>query len=98
MHVDGVRTFYRRVAGRGPPAVFVHGNPTHSEDWLPFLERSTARRSRSTCPGWGVQRAPAAGRFDYSMHGLGRFLERFLDALGIERARARRPRLGRGRR
>jgi pimeloyl-ACP methyl ester carboxylesterase len=34
-------------------------------------------------PGWGFSEAPEPGRFDYSMDGLGNFVGRFLDCLGI---------------
>jgi pimeloyl-ACP methyl ester carboxylesterase len=80
--VDGARTFLRRVPGEGPPVVFVHGNPTHSEDWLPFLSRIEAPAIAPDLPGWGLSERPRA--FDYSMHGLAVFLERFLAELGIE--------------
>jgi pimeloyl-ACP methyl ester carboxylesterase len=79
--VDGVRTFYRRVAGEGPPVVFVHGNPSHSEDWLPFLQRIDRPALALDLPGWGRSERPA--RFDYSMHGLAAFFERFLDQVGV---------------
>ncbi len=83
VHVDGVRTFYRQGAGDGPPALFVHGNPTHSEDWLPFLHAVDGPAVALDLPGWGFSETPDRDRFDYSMHGLGRFLERFLDQLEI---------------
>jgi len=81
-YVDGVRTFYRRVGGEGPPVVFVHGHPTHSEDWLPFLERLDAPALAPDLPGWGYSERPEG--FDYSMHGLARFVGRFLDRLEVE--------------
>lgn len=81
IRVDGVRTFYRRVGGEGPPAVFVHGHPTHSGDWLGFLERLEGPAVALDLPGWGFTERPAG--FDYSMHGLGRFVGRFLDRLGL---------------
>lgn len=84
VRVDGVRTFCRRVPGDGPPTLFVHGNPTHSEDWLPFLERIEGPALALDLPGWGFSERPPAERFDYSMSGLGLFVERFLDALGVE--------------
>jgi pimeloyl-ACP methyl ester carboxylesterase len=84
VHVDGVRVFYRLVAGEGAPAVFVHGSPTHSEDWLPFLERVEGPAVALDLPGWGFSERPEASRFDYSLEGLGAFFERFLDALRIE--------------
>lgn len=78
--LDGIRVFYRRVPGAGTPAVYCHGNPTHGEDWLPFMERGGPAVAIDM-PGWGRSDRPA--RFDYSMHGLSAFLERCLDELGV---------------
>jgi pimeloyl-ACP methyl ester carboxylesterase len=85
--VDGVSTFFRRVGAGGPPVVFVHGNPTHSEDWQPFLERlvGTDRAALAfDLPGWGRSARPSPSEFDYSMEGLGRFVRRFLQRLAVE--------------
>lgn len=84
LRVDGVEAFYRRVPGPGTPTVYCHGNPTHSEDWLPFLERGEAAIAIDM-PGWGRSDRPDPARFDYSMYGLSVFLERCLDELGVER-------------
>ena len=84
MRVDGVEAFYRRVPGEGTPVVYCHGNPTHSEDWLPFLERGGAAIAIDM-PGWGRSDRPDPARFDYSMFGLSAFLERCLEQLGVER-------------
>jgi pimeloyl-ACP methyl ester carboxylesterase len=87
VEVDGVSTFFRRIAGDGPPAVFVHGNPTHSEDWMPILERMRGPALALDLPGWGRSgRPPARGpeAFDYSMYGLSRFVTRFLDETSVE--------------
>ena len=84
VRVDGVRTFYRRVTGDGAPIVFVHGNPTHSADWAPFLERVPGPAVALDLPGWGFSERPPATGFDYSMEGLGAFVERFLETLAIE--------------
>jgi pimeloyl-ACP methyl ester carboxylesterase len=81
--VDGVRTFVRRKPGDGAPVVFVHGNPTHSEDWLPFLERLPGPAVAPDLPGWGRSERPSPGRFVGTMHGLASFVERLLDRLGI---------------
>lgn len=35
--IAGIPTFVRSKAGDGVPTVFVHGNPTHSGDWVPFM-------------------------------------------------------------
>jgi pimeloyl-ACP methyl ester carboxylesterase len=82
--VDGVSTFFRRVQGDGPPAVFVHGNPTHSEDWQPFLERMPGPALAFDLPGWGRSDRPPPADFDYSMDGLARFTRRFLQRMAIE--------------
>jgi pimeloyl-ACP methyl ester carboxylesterase len=82
--VDGVSTFFRRVPGDGPPAVFVHGNPTHSEDWLPFLERMRRPALAFDLPGWGRSARPSPAAFDYSMDGLGHFVGRFLQRLAVD--------------
>ena len=84
LRVDGIRVFYRRVAGAGTPTVYCHGNPTHGEDWLPFLERGGPAIAIDM-PGWGRSDHPDATRFDYSMYGLSAFLERCLDELGVGR-------------
>jgi pimeloyl-ACP methyl ester carboxylesterase len=85
LHVGGVRAFYRRVPGEGTPTVYCHGNPTHGEDWLPFLERADGPAIAIDMPGWGRSDRPDPARFDYSMYGLSAFLELCLDQLGVGR-------------
>jgi pimeloyl-ACP methyl ester carboxylesterase len=80
--LDGVRVFYRRVEGEGTPAVYCHGNPSHGEDWLPFMARGGPSIAIDM-PGWGRSDTPDPDRFDYSMYGLSAFLERCLDELGV---------------
>jgi pimeloyl-ACP methyl ester carboxylesterase len=80
--VDGIRVFYRRVLGEGTPTVYCHGNPSHSGDWMPFLERSPGPAIAIDMPGWGSSEKPRG--FDYTMHGLSEFLWRCLDELGVE--------------
>lgn len=82
--VDGVSTLFRRVRGDGAPVVFVHGNPTSSADWHPFLERIDAAAVAFDLPGWGRSERPSPADFDYSMTGLGRFVGRFLQRMAIE--------------
>jgi len=79
--VDGVRVFHRRVPGEGTPTVYCHGNPTHSGDWMPFLERSPGPAIAIDLPGWGRSDKPRG--FDYTMHGLSAFLDRCLSELGV---------------
>jgi len=82
LRVDGVRVFYRRVAGEGAPVVYCHGNPTHGEDWVPFMERGGAAVAIDM-PGWGRSARPDPAGFDYSMYGLSAFLEKCLEELGV---------------
>lgn len=82
LRLDGVRVFYRRVPGEGTPTVYCHGNPSHGEDWLPFLARGGPAIAIDM-PGWGRSDRPDPARFDYSMFGLSAFLERCLDELGV---------------
>lgn len=82
--LDGIEVFYRRVPGKGTPVVYCHGNPTHGEDWLPFMRRS-GHSIAIDMPGWGRSARPDPVRFDYSMHGLSAFIERCLDELGVGR-------------
>jgi pimeloyl-ACP methyl ester carboxylesterase len=82
--VDGVRVFYRRVLGEGTPTVYCHGNPTHGEDWVPFMERGGPSIAIDM-PGWGRSERPDPSRFDYSMYGLSAFVERCLEELEVGR-------------
>ncbi len=69
-----------RQAGDGP-ILYLHGVPTHSYDWVPFLERTGG--IAPDLPGFGKSGKP--GDFDYSIRGYDRFLEAFVDQLGLER-------------
>ncbi|HEX2358759.1 MAG TPA: alpha/beta hydrolase [Solirubrobacterales bacterium] len=82
--VDGTTVFYRRIAGDGPPAVFVHGVPDHSEQWTPFLERMRGPALAFDLPGFGRSDRPPPERFDYGVDAHARFVERALERLGVE--------------
>jgi pimeloyl-ACP methyl ester carboxylesterase len=81
--VHGVEVFVRRKPGHGPPVLFVHGNPSHSEDWVAFLERLEGPAVALDLPGWGRSERPDLDRFDGSMNGLASFLDRFLETQAI---------------
>ena len=82
--VDGVSTFFRRLPGEGSPVVFAHGNPTHSGDWQPFLERMRGPALAFDYPGWGRSARPSPDEFDYSMETLGHFTSRFLQRMAVD--------------
>jgi pimeloyl-ACP methyl ester carboxylesterase len=69
-----------REAGDAP-VLYLHGVPSASFDWIPFLERSGG--IAPDLPGFGNSAKPA--EFDYSIEGYADFLERFVDRLGLER-------------
>ena len=71
--------------GSGPPLLLLHGNPTWS-----FLYREiiTGLRDRYRCvapdyPGYGMSEAPADYRYTPQEHS--RFVEQFVDTLGLTR-------------
>jgi pimeloyl-ACP methyl ester carboxylesterase len=77
--IAGLGVHIRR-AGTAP-ILYLHGVPTHSWDWIPFLERFGGMAP--DLPGFGRSAKPA--EFDYSIQGYDRFLESFVDQLGLER-------------
>jgi pimeloyl-ACP methyl ester carboxylesterase len=80
--VAGVRTHWREAPGHGrPPVLYLHGVPTASWDWLPFLERTGG--VAPDLPGFGESAKPAD--FDYSTGGYADWLEAFTDAVGLDR-------------
>ncbi len=81
--IDGTLCAWREAPGPPdrPPVVYVHGSPTHSEDWVPFLERTGGLAP--DLPGFG--RSGKAADFPYSLGGYDSFLEAFLRDRGVER-------------
>lgn len=63
------------------PALYVHGVPTSSADWIPFLAHGGG--VAPDLPGFGRSGKPS--NFDYSIVGYADFLEGFLDLVGLER-------------
>ncbi len=81
VEIDGIRTFVRERPAEGPPTVFVHGNPTHSADWLPFMSAMDGPAIALDLPGFGRSERPGGDRFDYTMGSYGRFVGAVLDEL-----------------
>jgi pimeloyl-ACP methyl ester carboxylesterase len=79
IEVDGLPVHLRRAGDA--PLLYVHGVPTSSWIWSPFLEHYGGLAL--DLPGFGGSAKP--GSFDYSISGYDRFLESFLDAVGLER-------------
>jgi len=85
VQVGPLRTFVRETLGEGTPTLFVHGNPTSSLDWVPFLKRLDGRALAPDLPCFGRSERPPRRRFDPTMNSYADFVERFLDARKIER-------------
>jgi pimeloyl-ACP methyl ester carboxylesterase len=75
--------FYRSAPFEGEPVLYLHGVPTSSDDWRPFLELTGG--FAPDLPGFG--RSGKSGHLDYTMEGLANFVERFLAHLGIRRVK-----------
>jgi pimeloyl-ACP methyl ester carboxylesterase len=77
---DGTPVFYRSADGPAPRALYLHGAPTSSDDWVAFLERTGG-----VAPDLlGFGRSSKAGNLDYSLEGQAEFIEWLLDELEIE--------------
>lgn len=81
VELDGIEIFLREVEGAGTPTVFVHGNPTHSADWIPFLERVEGPAIAFDLPGFGRSSRPDPLHFDHSLAAYANFVEALLDQL-----------------
>ena len=82
--IDGLPVFWRSAPyGDGGDAVplYLHGVPTNSDDWLPFLERGGGLAL--DLPGFGRSGKP--GSRTYTIEEYDRFIERWLDELGVQR-------------
>jgi pimeloyl-ACP methyl ester carboxylesterase len=77
--IAGLEVHYRQAGDA--PILYLHGVPTHSWDWIPFLERLGG--IAPDLPGFGHSAKPSD--FDYSIPGYERFLESFLNELGAGR-------------
>ena len=75
--------YYRSAPAADVPPLYLHGIPTSSDDWIPFLER--AGGIAPDLIGFG--RSSKGGHLDYSLEGLAAFVVELLDQLGVERVR-----------
>jgi pimeloyl-ACP methyl ester carboxylesterase len=81
--VAGIHVFWREAstAGARPPSLYLHGVPTNSDDWVPFLKLTGG--VAVDLPGMGRSGKPAG--FDYSIVGYQQFLRAFVEHLELER-------------
>jgi pimeloyl-ACP methyl ester carboxylesterase len=83
IELGGSPVLYRSAPATGTPVLFLHGVPTSSADWLPFLERGGGLAPDLI----GFGRSGKGGHLDYSLDGLATFVETLLDHLGIDAVR-----------
>jgi pimeloyl-ACP methyl ester carboxylesterase len=81
--IDGQPVFWRSAGQHETPVLYVHGVPTSSDIWLPFLER--AGGLAPDLPGFG--RSGKRGDLAYDIPFYDRFIETFLEHVGVERVR-----------
>ncbi len=87
--IDGLPVFWRQAQAPPPraaglaPALYLHGVPTSSEEWLPFLERGGG--IAPDLPGFGRSGKP--GYLKYTIDEYAGFVERFLDMLDVRLVR-----------
>ena len=83
IEIGGQPVFYRSSGAEGQPArtLYLHGVPTCSDDWTPFLARTGGLAP--DLPGFG--RSGKGGHLDYTLEGYADFVERFLEHVGLAR-------------
>jgi pimeloyl-ACP methyl ester carboxylesterase len=86
--LDGLPVYWRSApppsGAEGPaPALYLHGVPSNSDEWVRFLARSGGLAP--DLPGFGRSGKP--GYLDYTIAEFDTFIERFLDMVGVERVR-----------
>ncbi|HEV7919012.1 MAG TPA: alpha/beta hydrolase [Solirubrobacterales bacterium] len=80
--IAGTETFWRAAKPTtSAPVLYVHGVPTNSHDWIPFLEKTGG--VALDLPGFGASEKPHT--FDYSIGGYNAFLQAFIGQLGWDR-------------
>lgn len=86
--IDDVEVFYREAGPPdGPVVVLLHGFPTASHmfrDLIPILARDY-RVIAPDLPGFGNTSAPPRSQFDYTFDNLAGVIDRFLEALQLDR-------------
>ncbi len=90
--VDGLDWFYRESKPRSEtdlvPVVLLHGLPTHSYSWRQIMPALANQGTRSVAPDWlgcGFSAKPDKKEFAYTPDAFLGGLEKFLQALKLER-------------
>jgi pimeloyl-ACP methyl ester carboxylesterase len=83
--IGGLPVFWRSApsAEGAAPVLYLHGVPSNSDEWLPFLELTGGLAP--DLPGFGRSGKP--GSLSYTIAEYDAFIERFLDHVGAERVK-----------
>lgn len=81
--IEELPVFWRSAGSSDTPSLYLHGVPTNSDDWVPFLQAGGGLAP--DLPGFGRTGKP--GNLDFSIDGYANFLERYLDLVEVDRVR-----------
>ncbi|MSX02552.1 MAG: alpha/beta fold hydrolase [Actinobacteria bacterium] len=79
--IDGQPVFWRSAPSTGPVPLYLHGVPSNSDDWIPFLELTGG--FAPDLPGFG--RSSKRGGRDYTVEGYDHFIEWFCEHHGLDK-------------
>ena len=86
--VDGLKVFYREAGNQARPTVLLlHGFPSASHmfrDLIPQLE-DDYHIVAPDLPGFGMTEQPARDRFTYTFENFAHVIDRFTEALGLDK-------------
>lgn len=86
--VDSLDIFYRQAGSPNAPAILLlHGFPTSSHQYRNLIPLLAERYFviAPDLPGFGFSSAPSAAEFSYTFDHLSEVMERFTEAIGLER-------------
>lgn len=87
-HVDGVEVFYREAgSAEAPTILLLHGFPSSSHmfrNLIPLLA-DQYHVVAPDLPGFGLTVAPDRGQYKYSFQTIAKTIDRFTDAIGVNR-------------
>lgn len=86
--IDGLDIFYREAGSRANPTVLLlHGFPTSSQMFRNLMPLLAARYHvvAPDYPGYGNSSAPPVDKFEYTFDNLASVVDRFAQALNLER-------------
>ena len=81
IELDSSPAFYRSAEAPGVPAVYLHGIPTSSDDWVGPLGQTGGLAVDLI----GFGRTGKSGSLDYSIGGLAEFVQSLLQRLEVDR-------------